>query len=127
MESERYSLFFGYLKLGVVKQTDSDFPNLWGAVAYDSSLDHPQTPEAARLARFVALNKESIRLLDMEDEQDTSTERAVVDAELAKEYSDYVDSNEWRLVDDRGQERPILCPILRADDQIVWRWNPERS
>lgn len=127
MDGERFDLFFGPLRVGVVTQVDSDFPNLWGAVTYDPALSEPQSPEAARLARFVALNKESTRLLDMEHERDSSRERAAVDAQLEADYLDCVESEEWRLVDARGRDLPILCPILRGDGEIVWRWDPGRA
>jgi hypothetical protein len=126
MDSERYDLHFGSLKVGVVTTSDSDFPNLWGTVTFDPALSKPQAPEAARFARFVALNQESMRLVDTEHARDNSREQAVVNAELAAGYMGYVESEEWRLVDARGQELSILCPIFREAGEIVWRWNPDR-
>ena len=126
MTSERYGLYFGSLKVGVVTKTDSDFPNLCGSITNDPALSKSPSPEAAGVARFVALNKESTRLVDMEHEQDTSREQAAVNAELETGYMEYVESEEWRLFYDRGRELPILCPIFRWDDDIVWRWNPAR-
>lgn len=124
MDGERYDLYFGSLKVGVVTQADGDFPNLWGTIAYDPALSDPQSPEAVRLTRFISLNKESTRLMDLEDERDTSREQEAVNAELEADYAVYVESEEWRLIDGRRLELPILCPILREDGEIVWRWNP---
>jgi hypothetical protein len=123
MGSERFDLYFGSLKVGVVTKTESDFPNLWGSISYDPALSTPPSPEAVRLSRFVALNKESTRLVDMEQDQDTSRAQTAVNGELEAGYMDYVESEEWRLVDARGRELPILCPIFRGDGEIVWRWN----
>ena len=124
--SERYDLYFGSLKVGTVAHTDSDFPNLWGTITYEPWLSAPQTPEAIRFARFVALNKESTRLVDMEDQVDTSREQAAVNTELEAGFMDVVESEGWRLVDDCSRELPILCPILRGDGDLVWRWDPSR-
>ena len=127
MDSERYDLYFGSLKVGTVTQTDSDFPNLWGTIAYEPWVSSPPSPEEERFARFVALNKESTRLVDMEHEVDTSREQAAVNTELEAGFMDFVESEEWRLVDRRGRVLPILCPILRGDGDLVWRWDPGRG
>ena len=123
---ENYELYHGSLKVGTVTNTDSDFPNLWGTIAYELWLSNPHSLEGARFARFVALNKESIRLVDSEHERDTSREQAVVNAELETEFMDYIESEEWRLVDGRGRDLPILCPIFRDDHELVWRWDTGR-
>jgi hypothetical protein len=31
---------------------------------------------------------------------------------------------QWHLIDEPGQRLPILCPILRGNGEIEWRWNP---
>jgi hypothetical protein len=97
MGGNRFDLCFGSLKVGVVTQTDSDFPNLWGSLTYDPALANPQSAEVARLAKFVALNRESTRLVDMEYETDTSREQEVVNAELEAHYADYLESEDWHL------------------------------
>lgn len=127
MDGDRYDLYFGALKVGVVLQTDSDFPNLLGTVVYEPWLAQPQSSEAIRLTRFVALNKESTRLVDVEHEEDISREQAAVNAELEAEYMDYVESEQWRLVDRSGRELPIPCPIFRGKGDLVWRWELGRG
>jgi hypothetical protein len=124
MDGDRFDLYFGPLKVGVVTRTDSDFPNLWGGITYDPALSEQRSPEVTRFVKFVALNRESIRLLDMEHEHDTSREQEAVNAELEAQYMDYVESEDWHLIDEQGRVLPILCPILRGDGEIVWRWNP---
>ncbi len=127
MVGKRYELYFGSLRVGVVTQTASDFPNLWGDLAYDRSVLERQSEEAARFCKFVELNHESTRLVDLEDKQDTSREQEAVSAELVAHYMDYVESEEWHLLDEGGRKLPILCPILNGSGEIVWRWNPGRT
>ncbi len=121
----RYDLFFGTQKVGVVTDVDSDFPNLWGRIVYDESLSDPRTDEGARLARFVELNRESIRLIDIEHERDVSQELAALNTEL-EGYNDFIETDRWRLIDESGKEHPILVPIFRPGGEIVWRWDPSR-
>jgi hypothetical protein len=102
----------------------SDFPNLWGTIAYDRSLAEPRSAEVTRLVRFVVLNQESRRLWDMEHEHGSSREQEAVDAEREAHYKDFIESEQWHLIDKQGQRLPILCGILRGNNEIVWRWNP---
>jgi hypothetical protein len=129
MDGGRFDLYFGPLKVGVVIQTDSDFPNLWGALAVDPSLSEQASAEAARLLEFIALDRESSRLRDLEDEGDTSPERErqceALEAKLSDRFGDFIETDRWHLVDENGRVLKILCPVLRCDGEIVWRWNPD--
>jgi hypothetical protein len=127
MDRERYDLYFGSLKVGAVTETGSNWPSLWGTIEYEPWLPNPQTPEAVRFARFVSLNMESTRLMDIAGEVDNSRERAAVDGELKAGFMDYVESQEWWLVDRHGRKLPILCPILQDNGWMGWRWDPRRG
>lgn len=124
MNGDRYELYFGPTKVGIVTETDSDFPNLWGDIVYDLAGLNPNTEQGARFLRFLELSRESTRLVDLQHERDTSREQAAVNEELEARYLDYVESEEWHLIDARGNRVPILCPILCGPGEIVWRWNP---
>jgi hypothetical protein len=124
---DRFDLYLGPLKVGVVTRTDSDFPNLWGSIAYESWVSQPQSPAEQRFAKFAALNKESTRLVDMGQQGEDSSELAAVSAELEAGFMGYVESEDWWLVDRSGRKLPILCPILRGDGDLVWRWDPARK
>jgi hypothetical protein len=128
VDDERYDLYFGSLKVGVVTETDGDFPNLFGTIVYEPWVSSPQSPEEERLARFVALNKKSTRLMDIGDHVEVACEREAVNAELEAGFTDYnVWSEKWWLVDRGGRKLPVLCPILRGDGDLVWRWDPRRA
>lgn len=127
MKGDRYVLYFGSLRLGVVTEADSDFPNLWGDIDLDPALADPRTAEVARLARFVALDREATRLADVEGEHDSRRAEEAVSDELDAHDSDLIESAAWHLVDEHGRKSPILCPIMRWPAEIVWRWNPDAS
>ena len=123
MPDERYELYFGTRRVGAVTLRDSDFPNLWGSIAYDASITRPKSPEDRRMARFVELSIESMRLLMSDEDEDEDDDINPVDAELERDFSDLVDTNNWRLIDAQGKVEPILCPAFHPDDEIVWRWS----
>jgi hypothetical protein len=120
-----YELYFGQLRIGVVRHVDGDFPNNFGRLTYERWLADPRTAAQKRFARFAELNRECTRLVDQEHERDVSTELAAVNAKLEAKFTDYMDSPEW-LVDRDGKDELILCPILRSlprrQHEIVWRW-----
>ncbi len=121
----QYDLHFRDIRVGAVTENDRDFPNLWGDIEFDAAISQPISKEEARLARFIELNRESIRLADTEDQQDVTGELNVVDKQL-EAFSDYIESDDWMLVDESGKTLPILVPIFRHDGEIVWRWNPDK-
>ena len=127
MDGDRYDLYFGALKVGVVTRTDSDFPNLWGTIACELWLSSPRSREEERLVRYFALDRECNRLLEVEHEVDNFREQAAIIAEIEAEFMDVVESEEWRLVDGGGGELPILCPGFHDDGGLVWRWGSGRG
>jgi hypothetical protein len=118
-----YTLFFGDLDVGTVKQTDSDFPNLFGQISLNPHLASQAHPAATRMCNFIRLNRESIRLIEDGAEPGKSANLDEVDQQLLT-YSDYVESDSWVLVDDAGARHNILVPIFRGESEIVWRWQP---
>ena len=126
MGDDRLDLYFGPLRVGAVTQVGEDFPSLGGYITYDPSLANPPSAEVARLARFIALNRESTRLEDLEDESDLPQGAEGVNAELETHYMGYIESVDWRFVDGGGRELPILCPIFHENNEIVWRWDAGR-
>ena len=122
MDGQRYDLLFGKLKVGVVTQTKSDFPNLWGEIVYDRALDKPKSAILRRFVKFILLNRESTRLIDIEHEKDVSHELDAVNTEL-ESYKDIIESEDWYLQDERGRRVAILSPVLRGESELVWRWD----
>jgi hypothetical protein len=105
VHGKQYDLVFGTHKIGVVTETGSDFPNLSGTIEYDPALATLRSQKAARLVRFIAFMRESTRLLDLDA------------------YTDYIDSEDWYLIDGDGSWIPVMCPIFHGSGEIVWRWD----
>ena len=126
MSQEKYHLYFGDLKVGMVVKKASDFPNLWGAITYSEWLSDPQTPEEIRVAEFLELNRKSIYLIDVEQERDVSVDIAKINQQL-NDYLDLVETDAWYLLDESSHKHLILCPIFRHGNEVVWRWNLKRD
>jgi hypothetical protein len=122
VHGKQYDLVFGTHKIGVVTETGSDFPNLSGTIEYDPALATLRSQKAARLVRFIAFMRESTRLLDLASERDVSRELDGANAELDA-YTDYIDSEDWYLIDGDGSRIPVMCPIFHGSGEIVWRWD----
>src|SRR5262249_32939397 len=85
-------------------------------------LGKPKSALLRRFVKFILLNRESTRLIDVEDEKDVSAEIATVNTEL-EDYRDIIESEDWYLEDESGRRVAIMSPILRGESEIVWRWD----
>ena len=120
--SMRYELRFRDIHVGIVTLKDSDFPNLWGDIDYDDVISHPTSENEIRMSQFIELNRESTRLVDLEDQEDVAAKLDLVNQQLVH-FNDYIESDDWLLVNEGGETLPILVPMFRNDREIVWRWN----
>tara|TARA_B110000495_G_C22522365_1_gene318460 strand:- start:89 stop:472 length:384 start_codon:yes stop_codon:yes gene_type:complete len=118
----QHELRFGTTTVGLVTQTDADFPNVWGEIVLDESLESSACEETTRMAEFIRLNRECTRLADIEHEQDVSTELDAVNQQL-ESYNDYIETSDWVLVSTDSETVGVMCPIFRDDGELVWRWN----
>lgn len=124
MTNDCYRLYFRTLMVGVVKSGDRDFSNLWGNISYNPAILELGSEETLRFIKFVELSWEEARLVELEHEQDVSEEQKIINARMNAHYMDYIESEDWYLLDGSNCKLPILCPVLYKDSGIVWRWNP---
>ena len=118
MDGDRYDLYFGSLKVGVVTRTDSDFPNLWGTIACEPWLSSPRSREEERLVRYFALDRECNRLLEVEHEVDNFREQAAIIAEIEAEFMDVV---EWRS-GGWSTAAAVSCPSCAPASTMTAAW-----
>ena len=108
-EHRRYDLWFGEWQLASVTRTGGDFPNLWGEFQLKEGIR-----EDDRIRHVVDYIDFSIRTAPLvhADQQD--------DAWYAEEddFSDLIESNQWFLVDEKGQREPILIPIFIPNGKL---------
>ena len=118
----QYDLLLGDTRIGSVSQTDTEFPNLSGTIEIAATIQQATSEFAQELKEFIRLNCECTRLVDVQDDQDVGDELQAVNQQL-QAYQDLIERDDWLLIDPLGKRHPILCPILRNGNEIVWRWN----
>ena len=120
----KYDLYFHDKRIGEVSEKNSDFPNLWGKIEFDQSMD-ASSGQINRFKEFIELNMESSRLVDVEHEEDVKDELEKINQRL-EDFTDYIETDGWFLVDNSGKKHYILVPIFHHSREIVWRWNPDK-
>jgi len=115
---EKYDLYFGATRVGVVTQSGPRFPYQCGAIEFESGFTTAITSEPSRIARLVAEGKAGTRTPDREHAASDSR----VPTDIAG-YQQSAASLEWRLVDHGECALPIVCPLFNTDGTIAWRWN----
>lgn len=123
MVGERYDLRFGSLQVGIVTHTGSDYPSQRGNIVYTPVVSRSLSDQMARLVKFLNLSRTSTARIDTESDQRVSEPQQAANAELATNYRDFIESEDWRLADASDCELPITCPIFHGDRAITWRWN----
>ena len=113
-----YDLCFGESRLASVTRTGSDFPNLWGEYQLKEGIR-----EDDRLRHVVDYIESSIRTAQLA-EADQQNEALYA---WEENFIDLIESNQWFLVDEKGQREPILIPIFHSKQEIGWRWRIERT
>ncbi len=117
----KFNLKYADILVGTVIKQNEDFPNLWGRfelVLSEKSLDDKII---IRLAEFIKLSIRESDLVEREHLDDVSKEFEQLNIDI-EPYMDFIESEEWFLVDENGKENKILVPSFKSDNSILWRW-----
>lgn len=117
-----YELFFEDVLIGKIKYEANDFPNLFGDIAFSSEYLTSNSSKVRRIRDYLNLQAQSVELVEVENEKDVEKELNEMNAKL-DQYMDMVETNGWCLISDKGEQLPILSPIIRTDGEVTWRWN----
>jgi hypothetical protein len=110
-----YELFHGPLRIGVVRGDGGacGFPSFWaGLIEYDLDLWTTTAAGAAHVAEYLALSREAARIPDAG--QNTNE----ISARVRAQYTDVVESGDWRLIDSRSQSIPTDCPVQHQNGVV---------
>jgi hypothetical protein len=111
-------LRFHHLTVGLVEETDADFPNIFGAFALAPS--DPADPLGRHVGDYVAFSVEASRLM----EEDEAAYHRFAEAHEGG-FLDLIETDDWLLEGEDGVVRPILVPNFVTGGGVVWRWNPD--
>ncbi len=112
---KQFDLYWKDIKIGILTETGWDMRSS-GTIAY--TFDYGAAfPENAHLANSI---KHSITTFNYLEEGDEENYLKMCEQEEA-EYSDIVDSPDWRIVDSQGKSIKILCPVFLDNNEITWQ------
>jgi hypothetical protein len=122
MMPQQYKLIFGNVEIGIVEETNADFPNFWGKFDPLPATGHPETYR--RIQAYIAYSRQRDGLLAQGDGPGSQWEKFMLQNE--PRFRDLIECDAWWLVDAAGQRHPILVPNFRVDG-VVWRLDPSRD
>jgi hypothetical protein len=118
MLEQKYKLLFRDIDVGVIRQQNVDFPNLWGQFEMSCNEDCPET--RAHIQRYIEYSREADRLMLQDDKP--GSEWDVFRSQNETKFVNLIESEDWWLVDEHGMRHAILIPRFCVDG-VVWRWN----
>lgn len=100
--------------IGTVEQLDQDFPNLWGKYTLtENSIDSYN-----HIKNYIQYSIKADILMN-EDEQQWLEFIATEESKFGK----LIESEGWKLIDEKNDVHKILVPNFCDQNEIVWRWN----
>lgn len=110
----KYKLFFQENEVGTILKVDEDFPNLFGRYELSQNLVKQETI----ISEYVKYSVEASKLM----ESDETKWLEFIDNKESQ-FTDLIESEEWKLVDEYGKIHKIMIPNFCDKNEIVWRWN----
>lgn len=111
-------LYYGNILIGSITDIKSDFPNLCG---YFNLLLKPIDIISSQITEYINFSPELIEFYLNTCEIDQKAENILLEKENL--YQNLIDSNEWKLVDLKGEVTKILIPTFDKEGIITLRFN----
>ena len=113
MTHQQYKLLFRDIEIGMIRQEDVDFPNVWGTFEPSPATDHPEV--RAHVQRYIDYSREADKLILQDDSE---WDRFISQNE--SQFLDLIECDDWWLVDGAEERHPILIPNFCVNG-VVWR------
>lgn len=110
----KYKLLYENLELGEVEQKSFDSPNTFGKYALKKHI----LEENLLIKEYVEYSIQAGLLME-KDEQEWLKH---IEKEEYK-FEVLIESESWKLIDDKDNTCNILIPIFYHNHEIVWRWD----
>ena len=115
---KNYELFLKDIHIGTVTETNWDMRSA-GDINYHFNYLDP----SSRLAAFIRLSIRESQCF--EDGLEEGEEFKAICKEVEEHFMDFVDSEDWYLLNEKQEKTPILCPIFHINNEIVWQIDME--
>ena len=117
---KQYRLFYRDIELGEVVEEDADFPNVFGI--FRPTANDDQKAIRDYLQKYITYSVAADQL--MQEGKEEEWDRFA--AENEPQFLDLIVTDDWQLRNEEGIE-PILIPLFRQNNAVVWRWNLDPS
>lgn len=117
----KYLLKYKDIDVGILEGKEEDFLNLWGSFKVNIQTFAPASGEVKRLKEYIELSIRESELAERDHLEDLTEQYISLEREV-EPYLDILESEEWVLIDEGGNNLKILSPSFKPDNSIVWRW-----
>ena len=110
----KYRLYHKDYEIGIINQLDQDFPNLFGKYELNENLEQENT----LISQYVEYSVHASILMETNEEkwQDFMEKGD-------PKFIDLIESENWKLIDEKEKTHKILIPNFCDKKEIVWRWD----
>ena len=111
---KQYELYWQEIHIGTLTETNWDMRSA-GYISYSSDFLF----ESDQHPMIIDYIRHSIKMSNSLEEGDEENHAKLCEAEL--KYLDLIHSEDWYLVNQKGEREKILIPIFPDQDEIVWQ------
>lgn len=109
----KYKLLYKNLEVGSVEQLNADFPNLFGKYELNDSF----LTNEILVKNYIQYSIQAYILMNQDEEKWIE----FIGLEESK-YEELIDSEDWKLIDEKNEVHKIMIPNFCDQNQIIWRW-----
>ncbi|MCD8408639.1 hypothetical protein LNI90_11675 [Tenacibaculum dicentrarchi] len=117
---KKHELYWKNIDIGTLKETNWDMRSS-GDIQFKFNF-LSEIFENNQLASFIKHSIKASRYLDEGDDENYN--RMCEEEEL--KYIDFINSSDWKLINENREEIKILCPIFHDNNEITWQIDLEK-
>lgn len=117
---KKHELYWKNIDIGTLKETNWGMRSS-GDIQFKFNF-LSEIFENNQLASFIKHSIKASRYLDEGDDENYN--RMCEEEEL--KYIDFINSSDWKLINENREEIKILCPIFHDNNEITWQIDLEK-
>lgn len=117
---KKFKLYWNNIEIGTLTETNWDMRSS-GDILFKFNYQGAQT-DNSQLSKYIKHSIEASNYLEVGDEDNYNK---MCQEEVA--FLDLINSPEWRIKNEAGEEIKILCPIFHDNNEITWQKDYENN
>jgi hypothetical protein len=109
-----FELYYKQIHIGTLTELNWDMRSS-GTIVYHFNYLNPKLNEK-RLSEYILFSHKESEALENGDEK-----KLEEIAELSNDYIDFIESEDWFIIDNNAKRIKILSPLFFLKDEIVWQ------